>query len=262
MSYSQEQLTAYLDGELPNAESQALEAELANNPALCVQLEELAIDRPAIASAFDQLLATAPPMPDLAALQDSIAEPAPAPLPVPANDNFVSLRMLIASSFVAVCLGVGVTLGLSGGFGGQKQQPGWIDFVASYQALYVPETLTNVKTDTATLEAETARAAHALSRSLNVAQLESLQGLDFKRAQVLGFKGKPLVQLAFLSDSGEPVALCIIKANGAADEAMAPKTLQGMEAASWSKGGFKYLLIGGQDKALINRAAREFNARM
>jgi|TARA_B110000908_G_scaffold149043_1_gene182009 hypothetical protein len=62
----------------------------------------------------------------------------------------------------------------------------------------------------------------------------------------LGFKGKPLVQLAFVRADGTPIALCIIKANTKDSKPINSEELFGMAAASWNSDRRAYFLIGGE----------------
>lgn len=76
--------------------------------------------------------------------------------------------------------------------------------------------------------------------------------------QTLGFEGRPLMQLTFLSKFGDPIALCIIRSRNTETQGIVVNEMRGMLAASWSKDGYEYLLIGGRDEALIRNAASEF----
>ena len=64
-----------------------------------------------------------------------------------------------------------------------------------------------------------------------------------------------LVQLAFLSKIGAPVAFCIFKSGKDAATAVKSARLRGLSASSWSRDGYEYILIGGSDDKLITAAA-------
>ncbi len=83
----------------------------------------------------------------------------------------------------------------------QTQEEGWRDVVANYQSLYVTETLAQVDQQRADLK----RLSGALG--IDLTALPEVEGLSFKRAQQLGFNGRPLAQLTFLTAEGGPVAL-------------------------------------------------------
>ena len=104
--------------------------------------------------------------------------------------------------------------------------------------------------------------AGAIGKSIDLSTLKQIEGLDYKRVQILGFDGQPLAQLTFLSKVGAPVALCIIRKQGDGNTDIHLAELQGMSAASWSRDGYDYLLIGGSDAALIAATAGKLTGRL
>ncbi len=234
-------LTAYLDGELPAVDTQAIDAALKQQPELQARLESLSIPVDALKSAFDGMLESAPEMP-----------------PIEASSGSSLAGPVARITGLAAALVIGVVLG-SGVFQ-QKQTPagidGWMEYVAAYQALYVTDTLDvpGFVADKTTLD----RLSNRLGVELNVADAAST--LEFKRAQVLGFEGRDLIQIAYLAEGGVPVALCLIQSDrtGSSDPQLGE--LEGMQAASWHADGVEFLLIGGDDPALIKSAAEDFAA--
>ena len=242
VDYSDEQLTAYLDGELDSQEAAALEQALEHSPDLRQQLNRLRIDTGAISQAGEALLTSAPPLPD-----DLVAPIADEPQRVPFRWPAIAAVALLC--FLA---GAGITkLFFS------APEDSWQDFAAVYHALYVANTLNHIDQNEAAAEAELVRVSGALGKTINLGDLQA-GPLDYKRAQILGYKGKPLLQLAFLSKIGAPVALCIYRSGEAASAAVAAASLRGLSAATWSKDGYEFLLIGGTDQKLITDAAKAF----
>ena len=229
-----EDLTAYLDGELDPARCEAVEAALERDHALRRRLDGLRIPREGMAQAFDRLAATAPSMPDL---------------PSPRRETGGSVRRYAA---MAACLLIGAA---GGGLWATTlpERDSWMDYVAAYQALYVDATLASVVQPEAEGTEQLRRLGAVLGRDLLAAQ--DVDPLDFKRAQVLGYQGRPLIQIAYLSPEGAPVALCVIRSGEAADSGVRTARLEGMSSAWWSRNGFSYLLIGGEDDDLIARTA-------
>jgi len=109
---------------------------------------------------------------------------------------------------------------------------GWIDSIASYQALYVTQTLATAMPNPAETSDVLAQAQNALGVAM--APATDVAALDFKRAQMLGFKGKPLLQMAYLSADGTPFALCVTTVSG---DDRGAKTTQshGLTGVSWWK---------------------------
>ena len=105
------------------------------------------------------------------------------------------------------------------------------------------------------------RVSAAIGKTIDVSALNVSPELDYKRAQILGFKGQALVQLAFLTSTGHPVALCIIRSDREAPGKIVSETMEGMSSAYWSQGGYEYLLIGGKDQSMVSRLAEKFSGQ-
>ena len=98
-----------------------------------------------------------------------------------------------------------------------------------------------------------------LGRDLTAAA--EVENLKFRRAQMLGLDGAPLVQIAYLADGNVPVAICITKVD---QDAYAPQTetLLGLASAHWVEDGYGYLVIGGEDMSLVEGVATELRGRI
>ncbi|APX12811.1 anti-sigma factor family protein [Tateyamaria omphalii] len=243
-AFSDEELTAYLDGEANDALHAEIDAALEADPAVADQLAMLDIPMVPIAEAYEALLQDAPPMPDL---------PEAAPVATPARG-----RWAWGVGTFATGLAAGLAVAMFTGFGTPEPAPrGWVSFVASYQVLYTPETLAIAQPTAEEAAVQLAAVSDALG--IDVTGLPEAQGLTFKRAQVLGFNDKPLVQIAFARADGTPVALCIIPAGPDA----APVSMgaaEGMDLARWNTPGFGFLLIGGTDAAPLAEEAETFQS--
>ncbi len=231
-----EELTAYLDGEADTALRARIDQTLTSDPEVAARLDALSIDTSSLKAEFDGLLMTAP----------NNLVPA-------ANDR--SPPRAFGGAIVASMI-LGLTMGYTIFSPSTPAKPGWTQYVAAYQALYVSETLNTVSPSE---PSELIRLSEVIGRDLNPAT--EIDTLNFKRGQVLGFNGKPLIQLAYLTEDGKPVALCVIR-NGSPQQDIEHRELEGMQAASWSDGTFSYLLIGGADADLIAETATKFKARL
>lgn len=245
-AFSDEELTAFLDGEADDALHAEIEAALENDPAVVEQIEALDVPLAPIAEAYEALLQDAPPMPVLPEAS------AVAPTPAPARQG----RWAWGFGTFATGLAAGLAVAMFTGFGTPEPAPrGWVSFVASYQALYTAETL--AIDDPSEDEAAMQLAAVSNSLGLDLSGLPEAEGLTFKRAQVLGFNDKPLVQIAFARADGTPVALCIIPAGPDAKPVNMGQA-EGMELARWNTPGYGFLLIGGTDDAPLQQEAETF----
>ncbi|MEM7215614.1 MAG: hypothetical protein AAF423_08730 [Pseudomonadota bacterium] len=243
--YSDDHLTAYLDGELDPGMEGKIRIAAEQSADLQGRLDQLSIRKSELVAAMDQLLEIAPEMPELPFDLKSEAE----------NSAAIWLRN-------AKMMAAGLVMLIAGGAGGfyLNQQPadGWRDYVAAYHLLYVNSTLSNVQSDETVQTAELERVSEAIAKTIALEQVSGVAGLDYKRAQILGFEGKPLAQMTFLSKMGVPIALCVIRTDTAASKATKLDELQGMASANWTEDGYAYLLIGGQDSKMINDAAQAF----
>ena len=239
-SFSDEDLTAFLDGEAPDALHAAIETALDSDQILANRMAALDVPLDPIVSAYDALLETAPPMPDL-----PVAE-------VPSSQK-TRFGWGWGIGTFATGLAAGLAVAVFTGFGTPEPAPrGWVSFVASYQALYTTATLQIPTPDAPETARQLTHVSDALG--LDLSSLPQVQGLDFKRAQLLGFADKPLIQIAFLRADGTPVALCIVP-SGAGDKPINMGSAEGLDIAQWNTPDFGFLLIGGQDAAPLAQEA-------
>ncbi len=175
-------LVALVDGALPEAEAQALRAEIAADPDLQARLDALDVNLSSLSDQADALLADAPPMSEGAAPRGSLAGLAMA--------ASVALALVLGGALIGSRLG-----------GGED----WRDFAAAYHLLYQPETLA------APMQGDggVAQVSEALGQDLSA--LADVEGLDFRRAQILGWQDQTLIQFAYLDANGRPVAVCIME---------------------------------------------------
>ncbi len=89
----------------------------------------------------------------------------------------------------------------------------------------------------------------------------ALPNAALKRAELFDFRGKPLVQLAYLTPDSGPVALCII-ANGRPDEAAAFETREGFNIVFWTDQGHGYMLIGKAPRGELEAYAGDLIAKV
>ncbi|WP_299295365.1 hypothetical protein [uncultured Tateyamaria sp.] len=242
--FSDEELTAFLDGEAGDALHAAIEGALETDAVLAERMAALDLPLGPIVDAYDALLATAPPMPAF----DVVI-----PEPVAARPRGLWAKGV---GLFGTGLAAGLAVAVFTGFGTPEPQPrGWISFVASYQALYTTATLAGATPSSQEAEVQLASVSDALG--LDLTGLPVAEGLTFKRAQVLGFNGKPLIQIAYLREDGTPVALCII-ASGPDDKPLSMGEAEGLDIARWNTPGFGFLLIGGEDAAPLAQEAETF----
>ncbi|MBN4665628.1 anti-sigma factor [Pandoraea nosoerga] len=118
----------------------------------------------------------------------------------------------------------------------------WVRAAAEYQQMYVRETIASLRVD----ESETARTVSDIRRDdrldVRVPDLRA-QGLTFKRVQRLRWQDRALVQIVYLPEHGDPVALCLVP-DARADQGVAEQRIERMGVLTWRKAQIGYALIG------------------
>jgi anti-sigma factor RsiW len=275
MSVDEIMLMAYVDGTLTARERQEVERQIAASADAAACVARLEASRLPYREAFCSL--KLPPVPaslarrveELARMHvattnagaarqsrrysanaDDTAPMSGTPEPRP----MIRSRLRVAPGWLAVafvagafCLGAVLRLspteGMSGA-GGTSASP-WIHAAVGYQQLYSRVTVSDVQADPSDVD----RRVDAIRREdrlpLRVPDLSDA-GLTFRQVQRLRFHGRPLIQLVYLPDKGEPVALCLMKQSGA-DQAITRQTVSGMNVVTWRQGELDYALIGASD---------------
>lgn len=236
--FTDEELTAYLDHEADAELRKAIDNGLSDDTALKDQLAALTIDRDQIEAAFDSLLDHAPTAVELPDVK-------------PRGGMNPILNKMAVAALVALIVGVGIGTK----FSQDAKLAGWRGYVAAYHALYTEQTLASFDLSDSAAQDELSRASASIGKDISIETLRASDDLSFKRTQLLAFKGNPLLQLTFVTAAGEPVALCILKKPKLADSEPRSVILEGMPATSWSKDGYDFILIGGSDSKLIEKAA-------
>ena len=237
--FSDEELVAYLDGEGEYAPIDKIKVALQTDPDLAKRLNALRVDTPIITQGLNACL-------------DKSKKPA-FHLAQPAKTRWV--MPAIAASFLVALLA------FSGGqYWLEAEEREWKDYVAAYQFLYTTNTLSSVQNSDLVKQQELDRVGAAIGKEISVSQVAEFSEVEYKRAQVLAYKGKALIQLTFLSSTGKPIALCILRTSKRENKTVEFSQLEGMRAASWKSDDYDYLLIGGEDEMLIERMSKIFTS--
>ena len=219
--FTDEDLTAYLDGELEGEKTALLESALSQDLSLSHRLASL--DFP-----LDRLHKEAK------ALSDNVS-----PFQMPSASSSSSKVWLVAAS-----LALGTVIG-AGAMRLAEAPDTWVDAVASYQALYVPATLSGAMQPSDISTAVIS--AFEADTGVSLEGVTELKGLTFKRAQTLGIGGHMLLQLAYVTDDGTPVAYCLTSVEDVDRQATA-STSHGLQAVDWVRNGTGFILIGDLSK--------------
>ncbi len=239
MTFTDEQLTAFLDGELPEAQTRAITDALETDAELATRLESLHVDFAPIKAAFDAVLDQAPAM--------------VMPEPVAQGINWRGIGNIAAAACVALVIGFTAGRGTA-----PKPPTGWIQAVAEYQTLYTKETLDLYGAEN--WKVEVAGIAIELGLPITLADLK-IEGLAYKQGQILSFNGKPLAQFMFQAANGTPIAICMVKSDKP-DSDMRIATPNGLNAAVWHKNGYGFIVIGDMEEADIRELASQVSTNI
>ncbi len=244
INWSDEQIIAYLDGRLDMEQGQALHRDRQFDPELDAYITSMEIDTAELAGARDEMLPDAPQF-DFENKTTSLP----------------TWRQTAMAASVLAVFGLGF---LTSKFLPTENPPpsNWLQAVAEYQMLYSGETLALLEKSPDQQGREVAQIGRKMDLILARSDL-TVKGLTFKRGQLLNYKDKPLVQFAYLDGSDTPIAFCIIKRGQRPDEDLANKAmLAGLNAVTWSKGEYGFVVIGKADPAILEEYARQLKAKM
>lgn len=260
-----EDLVAYLDGELSPARRSLVETRVGDDPAVKARLAHLgAGDRP-FADAFDAVLQDAPSD----RLRDVLAKAARDRGSKGVATRWYDRRLAAIAAAILLFVGgtlVGTYLPDVVQIGGSDVErldtsDGWRAVVAEYLALYTRDTLADIPTDSALRDHELAFVGDKLSLELSADQV-ALPDLVLKRAQILALGGKPLAQIVYLSADGDPVAFCITEDRENSEQGPTFEIRQGKNIVYWSKAGYNFMLIGDLPRPQLTTLATSLAGRV
>ncbi|TAX54172.1 anti-sigma factor family protein [Rhizobium leguminosarum] len=239
---SDEDLTAFIDGELTPEEAARIEAIVNEDESTAERLEFLARANLPFEQAFAPLLAEAPRQKLEAMLAAIPAQQSARPASTPA---FATRRRFLGALAASLVAGIAIdraVIGIGRGFSAKDENSEWRAVVADYISLYTAETLAGPVPGREDQAAQLAGLDEKLGLSLSP-EAVSLPGIDFKRALLLQYDGKPLAQIAYLDPETGPMALCIVKSDKG-PKAPDLENRKGMNVVYWSNATHAFMLIG------------------
>ena len=239
---SDEDLTAFIDGELTPEEAARIEAIMNEDESVAERLEFLARASLPFEQAFAPLLAEAPRQILETMLAAIPAQPSARSGPKPA---FASRRRFLGALAASLVAGIAVdraVIGIGRDFSAKDENSEWRSVVADYISLYTAETLAGPVPAREDQAAQLGPLDEKLGLSLSP-EAVSLPGIDFKRALMLQYDDKPLAQIAYLDPETGPMALCIVKSD-AGSKAPDLESRKGLNVIYWSNETHAFMLIG------------------
>ncbi|CAD6555397.1 anti-sigma factor family protein [Paraburkholderia sabiae] len=290
-------LMAYVDDELSPQERQQIEDELRAHAELADKVALFKASRLPYREAFaEQKL---PPVPaslvkrvdELLRAHTEAAKRGTPPVAQGANDPAIEhnaqlppsapvrSRLRIAPAWLAVafvggafCCGVVLRLAPGVGFtpgnnagntatlaSSSMTSLPWVQVAASYQQLYSRDTVSHLWPDVSDAQSTVDEIRTEDGIALRVPDL-SKAGLRFIRVQRLKFHGRPLVQIVYLPEKGDPVALCVIKEDKA-NQSVASQRVDTMNVVTWRESKLGYALIGATSNGDLAPLGKEIAER-
>ncbi|ABC89561.1 hypothetical conserved protein [Rhizobium etli CFN 42] len=257
---SDEELTAFIDGELTAEEAARIETMVNEDKSVAERLEFLARASLPFEQAFAPLLRDAP-RERLEAMLAAI--PARESAKSAAVAAFATRRGLLGALAASLVGGIAIdraVIGIGRNFSAKDENSEWRAVVAEYISLYTPETLAGHVPAREEQAAQLSPLDEKLGLSLSP-EAVALPGIDFKRALLLQYDGKPLAQIAYLDPETGPMALCIVRSD-AGPKAPDVESRKGMNVVYWSNATHAFMLIGHAPADRMTAIADEMRGRV
>jgi anti-sigma factor RsiW len=239
MSIDETDLLAYADGNLSPERVAEVEAGVARSPELAARLAAIRASALPYGVAYE-----AQPLPAVPArLRARIADLIEADSRRRQPRGAAWPRLAAAFAAGVVCCALTWTLLSTGprALTAPLVSP-WIQAVADYQQLYSRETLAHIAEDHQLSERVIGDLRDVDGMNVRVPDLRSA-GLTFKRVQRLSFHQQPVVQMVYLPEHGDPIAVCVTR-DERADEDPSARQIDALSTVAWRRGSLGYVLLG------------------
>lgn len=252
MSVDETDLLAYVDGLLTPKRRAEVEAAVAGCPELAASLAAMR----ASVLPYDAAYAARPPPAVPSRLSARIRELVDADSRRQQRHTASWPRLTTAFAAGVACCAIALTLLSNGSFTSTAARVSpWIQAVADYQQLYTRETVANLTEDPRLTERIISELQVADGMNVRVPDLRS-HGLTFKRVQRLSLHRQPVVQMVYLPEHGEPIAVCVTR-DARPDEAPHARQIDELSTVAWRRGNLGYVVLGKVPaQELLNLAQR------
>lgn len=252
MSDYQAKLSAFLDGELSEAETLEMEAALNNDPALQAELETLAAADAFAVDAFEKIANEPVPIALAAAIQNAQESK----IANPSNASARPARWMMAAAAV-VALSIG---GVSGYITGTAQNQnivvagGWLSDIADYHAVYASQSRHLVEVAASESDHIKAWLAKSIGDEVPIPDLSAF-GLEFQGARLLVAAGKPVSQLMYKGESGQIVAICQIQSS-TPKQGFSEQTINAFDMISWGGQNSNFVVVADEGRTDLSDIAQ------
>lgn len=268
-------LSAYLDGQLPEAEVEEIDAILASDDDARAVYEQLKLGSEFGARAFDRMLEEPIPL-DLVRTIKDVGKDGANDKDEPPKLGFAAIPIAATpaprrSAFWPQALAASLVIFLTGGAAGyliseQKQTSqiasapfaparSWLDDIADYHRIYSHQTRHLAEVPAS----EQAHIVEWLSASTGVDFTVpdlSAEKLTFEGARLLVAGGKPTAQLLYRDAENEIFAICFLKGDPVTGKTeLAESMRDDIGLISWQKGAAAFVVVGPSSDPDLERIA-------
>ena len=253
MKVSQEDLLAYVDGNLSAARREDVECAIAGDPEAAQMVAAFEASKLPFRAAYESTPMAPLPKPLRRTVEGwaAISKAAEMPAPKPAYRIFQIAASVFLGVIIGYLLGNGLPVNgdaaIAQSKGATAEETAWVRLVADYQSLYVPETVANISNPRKRAEALFTRLALSGGPKAAIPDLYEL-GYRFMRAQQLGYRGSPLIQLVYKKGEDRLLALCFMR-DRAPDRDGGIEVIGEQATLSWRENGQRFVIVSQDTKA-------------
>jgi anti-sigma factor RsiW len=258
-------LSAYLDGEVSEAERKELEQLVARDDEARLLLEMLKAGNAFGNKAFEEFLHDPVPLSLVRRIKQGPGVNPKAERVVSAAPRQAKVRLwprALAASIALLLVGssTGYLIGRTSNDGAPSVNVAaarsWLDDIADYHRIYSRQTAEHLVEVPASGDARI-ESWLASSVGVNFAVPDlSGRGLTFEGARLLVAGGKPVAQLMYKNEDGDVFAICFLKSEpGTSDGKMTESIRDDIAMISWQKSGASYVVVGPSADANLQQLA-------
>lgn len=258
-------LSAYLDGEVNEAERKELEQLVARDDEARRMLERLQAGNAFGNKAFEEFLHDPVPLSLVRRIKQGPGVNPKTERVVTATPRQAKQRLwprALAASVVLLLVGgsTGFIIGKTSHDDDQQVKIAaartWLDDIADYHRIYARQTAEHLVEVPASAEGKIEGwLASNVGVNFSLPDLRG-KGLTFEGARLLVASGKPVAQLMYKDQDGDVFAICFLKSMpGDTDGKMTESMRDDIAMISWQKAGASYVVVGPSSDASLHELA-------
>jgi anti-sigma factor RsiW len=258
-------LSAYMDGEVDEAERKELEQLVARDDEARRMLEMLQAGSSFGNKAFEEFLHDPVPLSLVRRIKQGPGVNPKAERVVTTAPRRARLRLwprALAASVALLLIGgsTGFIIGKTGNDGARPMNMAaartWLDDIADYHRIYSRQTAEHLVEVPASGDGKIESwLTSSVGVNFSLPNL-SANGLTFEGARLLVAAGKPVAQLMYKNEDGDVFAICFLKSKpGTTDGKMTESMRDDIAMISWQKDGASYVVVGPSADASLHQLA-------